>query len=294
MWTLDQAAYHSCRGITAMTSYKKFYQDHDTSRSPSPSCNTDNETESDDDNSGTTGDETVASESGIDDKSGTTGDETVASESGIEDAKTDRENGSTDEETYEAYADRFVEEQATAWSLLVQDVERSCRLELARELGDHLSQAYDTQSILHIISQVQSIYEATSDTTKASSDGVTKALSDGVTKADPAALRAAAKEAQERIRQKGMTTNPELDIEWTNRFGRWKHDNEPPNPHWIKSLKSKSGYKGVTQENRGATQKQWWRVTMANTTLGRFNTCREACDEYLNTFKAAAKKTAQS
>ena len=272
MWTLDQAAYHSCRGITAMTSYKKFYQDHDTSRSPPPSCNTDNETESDDDNSGTTGDETVASESGID--------------------ETDRENGSTDEETYEAYADRFVEEQATAWSLLVQDVERSCRLELARELGDHLSQAYDTQSILHIICQVQSIYEATSDTTKASSDGVTKALSDGVTKADPAALRAAAKEAQERIRQKGMTTNPELDIEWTNRFGRWKHDNEPPNPHWIKSLKSKSGYRGVTLENRGSTQK--WRVTMANTTLGRFNTCREACDEYLNTFKAAAKKTAQS
>ena len=88
--------------------------------------------------------------------------------------------------------------------------------------------------------------------------------------------------------------NPDLESEWNKKFGPWKHDKQPPNPEWFKSMKSKSGYRGVTQEKRGAKKKVQWRATLCQVNIGRFDTLREACDEYLNTFKAAAKKTAQS
>ena len=194
------------------------------------------------------------------------------------------------ESRVEDYVKRFVRSATTAWSLYVQDLEPSSRLELAQGLTDILVETYHNESILHIISQVQAIDQTIRCTTRPLSKH-TKAESDG--EPDAEALRAAAKDAQARNRKeqdkKKRRMNSELESEWTKKFGVWNHDDQAPNPEWFKSLKSKSGYRGVTREQRGTKKKLQWRATLCQVNIGRFDTIREACDEYLKAFKKAEK-----
>ena len=59
---------------------------------------------------------------------------------------------------------------------------------------------------------------------------------------------------------------------------------EEMDPHWVKSLFSISGYKGVTRD-RGR-----WKCTVRGRTIARCDTKAEACDAYLEAWKRAIVK----